>query len=158
MKVIGENSVRGVFGHGSFPWGPPSIIKVDGLSIPDEGVFVKSATVEKSEKKGIIQCFNNINHVYAFGQDPESSRYSITFGVLMQAPGCASEFQSGGAVGKMIEEYKRLRVSKNPAVVNMMIDDGSVLGGILVGLSVAVDDPAINLFSITLAFTDLDVV
>ncbi len=157
MKIVADGQCRGTFGRADFPVAKgDSIIKVKGLNLPDDGVFVSGTTTEKVEKKGIIQCFNNVNHIYAFGQDPENSRYSCTLKVFMQKPGCSEQFESGQAVANLISEYKRLRVSKNPAIVRMQIDDGSFLCGILVGLSVAVEDATINLLSMTFSFTDLD--
>lgn len=155
MHILTENAVRGVFAAAEYPVRTASIIKVDGVNF-GEGAFVSGVSAEKSEKKGIIQCFNNVNHVYAFGQDPESSRYSCTLTVFMQKAGCGNSFQSGGHVAGIVSQYEAKRVSKNPAVVNMSLDTGTVLSGILVGLSVQVADAATNQFNITLAFNDLD--
>ena len=159
MKVIGENCVRGVFGHAEVPW-DASVIGIDApdLKLPDDGWFVQDAKLDKVEKRGVIQCFGGTNHVYAFGQDPESSRYSLTLGVFMQAKGCADKFKTGKAVANIVAEYMRLRVSETPGIVRMKLDDGLLLGGILTGLSVAVSNAEINLFSITLSFMDLNAV
>lgn len=162
MKVIGDNCVRGVFGKASIPWGSPSLVKIggtgdDSFKLPDEGVFVSSYDLEKGEKRGIIQCFKNVNHVYAFGQDPESSRYSVTLSVFMQAPECATEFKSGKALASIIDEYKRLRVSEHPYVVSVSVDDGAIVNGILTGVRVSVLDASLNLLAVVLSFSDLDV-
>ncbi len=133
-----------------------SIVSVTKITLPPNNVFVMNYDVTKTEKKAITQCFNNVNHVYAFGPDPEASNYAITYGVFYQDYGCHDSFKSSGALGKLINQYKQLRVSSTPALVSLTIDSGASVTGILIGCKVGVQDPEMNLVAVTLIFTDLD--
>lgn len=151
-KVFG-NTVRGNFKQITKD-ASSSIIKVDGLNVPSECCFVSHVSVRKNEKRAIIQCFNSVNHIYAFGANPEASTYSCTFSVFLSACG-SGRFRSTGGVSDLISSYNQKRVSKNPSIVTMSVD-GSVLMGILVGLAVDVEDPELNLFRVTVMFNDLE--
>jgi hypothetical protein len=97
-----------------------------------------------------------VNHVYAFGPDPDASNYSITYIVFYQEYGCSDRFKSSGALAKMLNQYKQLRVSTTPKLVSMTIDTGAMVVGILIGCQINVVDPEQNMVSVTLVFTDLD--
>lgn len=157
MKVMQE--VRGSFRCINKDLATDSIVTVTGLDLPPNNVFVMSYNVTKSEKRGIVQCFNNVNHVYAFGPDPEASNYSVSYGVFLQEyPGCSDRFRSGGALADMLDQYRKLRVSspEGRRIVSMTIDTGAMVSGILTGCRIDVQDAQINLFTVTLIFTDLD--
>lgn len=154
MKVLHE--VRGTFRCITENLTTSSIVRVTGLELPPNNVFVQGFNVTKYEKKAILQCFNSVNHVYAFGPDPEGSNYSVTYGVFLQEYGCGSKFKSGGALASMLDQYKKLRVSSGKKIVSLTIDTGAMVNGILVGCQVNVQDPEQNLVSVTLVFTDLD--
>lgn len=154
MKVL--HDVRGTFRCMTENLTTSSIVSVTGLSLPPNNVYVQSYNVTKSEKRAIVQCFNSVNHVYAFGPDPEGSNYSITYGVFLQEYGCSDRFRSSGAVAKMLAQYRQLRVSASKKIVSMTVDTGAMVSGILVGCQINVQDAENNLVSVTLVFTDLD--
>lgn len=156
MKVFQE--VRGSFKVMTENLTTSSIVRVTGIELPPNNVFVQSFNVTKAEKKAIVQCFNNVHHIYAFGPDPDGSNYSITYCVFMQQEGCNTKFKSSGSLGNLLEQYKTLRVSseKGKKLVNMTIDSGAMVSGILVGCMINVVDPEQNMVSVTLVFTDLD--
>lgn len=154
MKVLQE--VRGTFKCMTENLTTSSIVRVTDIKLPPNNVFVQGYNITKFEKKAILQCFNNVNHVYAFGPDPEGSNYSVTYGVFLQEYGCGSKFKSGGALGSLVSQYKKLRVSSSKKIVSLTVDTGAMFSGILVGCQINVVDPETNLVSVTLIFTDLD--
>ena len=154
MKVLQE--VRGTFRCMTENLTTSSIVRVTGLNLPPNNVFVQGFNVTKFEKKAILQCFNNVNHVYAFGPDPEGSNYSVTYGVFLQEYGCSKKFKSSGALASMVNQYKQLRVSSSKKIVSLTVDTGAMFSGILVGCQINVQDPEQNLVGVTLIFSDLD--
>lgn len=154
MKVFQE--VRGSFKVMTENLTTSSIVRVTGIDIPPNNVFVYDFNVTKAEKKAIVQCFNNVHHIYAFGPDPEGSNYSITYCVFLQQSGCSTTFKSSGALGNLLAQYKKLRVSSGKKLVNMTIDSGALVSGILVGCQINVVNQEQNMVSVTLVFTDLD--
>jgi len=154
MKVLQD--VRGTFHCMTENLTTSSVVSVTGLELPPNNVYVQGYTVKKSEKKAVVQCFNRVNHVYAFGPDPDGSTYIIVYGVFLQDYGCNTKFSSSGALAKMLEQYKALRVSTAKKIVSMTIDTGAMVSGILVGLDISVQSPEMNLISVTLYFSDLD--
>ena len=56
-----------------------SIIDLDGIDTSGETTLVSNFSVQDNEKLGMIQCFNDTNHLYAFGHDPENSEFSVTY-------------------------------------------------------------------------------
>ena len=155
MSVVFGDTVRGNFRKSDFKVSD-SIVQIDDFKdeIKQDHVFVEGVSVRKAEKRAIIQCFNSTNHIYAFGADPESSGYSCSLGVFIsKCPG--TKFQSTGGIQALISKYDQKRVSQNPTIVKMSIDN-SIINGILVGLAVDVLDVELNLFRVTLMFNDLD--
>lgn len=131
-----------------------SIISVPALGAMPDSTFVYGFNVTKAEKKSIVQCFNGAYHIYAFGADPEGSNFSVTFGVFMQGA-CESGFKSSGGIRGFMRAYEYLRVSKKPALVTMQLDNGTVVNGILTGLSVNSSSADFNMANVTLIFTDV---
>lgn len=131
-----------------------STIRVDGLGALRNGVFVGGFNITKNEKKGIIQCFNGSNHIYAFGHDPESSNFSITINVFFERT-CDYSTEHGDA-GKILQWYRKNRVSKKQKSITMTIDSKGAVSGILTAIQINFIDPALNLASITLIFTDVN--
>jgi hypothetical protein len=151
-KVFGQ-TVRGNFKQITMN-ASSSIVQVPDLNVPFDCCFVSNTSVRKNEKRAIIQCFNSVNHIYAFGANPESSTYACSFSVFLSKCG-SGKFQSTGGVNQLINSYKQKRVSKNPSIVTMSVD-GDVQSGILVGLAVDVEDAELNLFRVTVMFNDLE--
>ena len=162
MSVVFGNTVRGNFYINEFKVSD-SIVQIEDFKdeMQQDHVFVEGVSVRKAEKRAIIQCFNSTNHIYAFGADPESSGYSCSLGVFIskcpekQFQSTGKQFQSTGGIQALISKYDQKRVSQNPTIVKMSIDN-SIINGILVGMAVDVLDVELNLFRVTLMFNDLD--
>lgn len=147
--------------HGSFTcWigdvSTRSIINVPSLSLSYSNTFVQGFNVTKVEKRAVVQCFGHSYHVYAFGPDPEASNFSVTFGVFFQTYKNCESFSASSAVTELLEAYEEMKVSKNPAMITMNVDDGGSVSGILTGLQINSIDPTYNLVSVTLLFTDIN--
>lgn len=126
----------------------PSIIKIDELKLPQDGALVSNFSFSKNEKTSIIQCFKDVNHIYAFGHDPEGSMFSITYIVFMTDK-CAEEFKDSGRLQTMINGYNDLRVSARKATIKATFGTGVVLVGILTNVQTAVFEAETNTLTVT---------
>lgn len=154
MSDVFGDTIRGSFKVMRFEAGEGLIKFPKEISIPGSCAFVSGVSIRKNEKKAIIQCFNSVNHVYAFGADPESSMYSCSvavFGASCERGG----FKSSTGLGKLLDSYKSNRVSKSAKTLSLTVDN-KVLKGILVGVAVDVVDAELNLFRVMFMFNDLD--
>lgn len=131
----------------------PSIITLDGLDLPDEGALVVNFNVNDMEKSSIIQCFNDVNHIYAFGHDPEQSAFSLTYLVYL-GKACMKDdtggFQAGDALSSIVQSYNNIKVSKG-STATVSCGHGVSYLGIVLSANVAVHDPELNLVSVTIA-------
>ena len=152
MRVIG--SARGAFKKVSIK-ASASIVNIDEFKGKMPGSsFVQTFTVGKAEKIGMLQCFNGVNHIYAFGHDPEGSVYSCTMLVFMNKACDPYTFESSKSLAELVGAYNNLRVSQSKKTVTMQIDDGHQIVGILVGMNARVEDPELNLVSVTFMFRE----
>ena len=156
MKILG--TVRGFFRQMNVNVKTDSYIKIKGLSVPTQGALVADTGVSKAEKTAILQCFNETNHVYAFGHDPEASQYNVTYLVFLQnSSSCstADRFSANDAVKKFLQEYNKLKVSKKHATVDLTMGAETYVSGILVSFNVKVYSAELNMLSVTFGFIDL---
>lgn len=152
IRVLGGS--RGNFKKVDIGKMSDSLVVFAGINPSSYSAFVQTVTSNKAEKVGMLQCFNDTNHVYAFGHDPEGSTFSCTMVVFMNK--CGEEgFTASGGLAKLIEEYEDKRVSSRKQTVDLKVDDGKTLTGILVGMSSRVEDPELNMFSVTFICKDM---
>lgn len=131
----------------------PSVVSIDALKgvANESGILVTNFQFTDQEKNSIIQCFNNTNHIYAFGHDPESSGFAVTFSVFMGAK-CSKEFKDSGNLGKIIRQYKGARVSERGGTVTVSFGkSGPTLVGIVLAAQSQLVDPGINMASVTVS-------
>jgi hypothetical protein len=133
-----------------------SIVRIDGFDPPngqnDHGILVQSFSMKDAEKHSIIQCFNDSNHVYAFGHDPEQSGFAITYIVFFGSQ-CMpdKEFKQSNYLETIVGKYNELRVSSSSKTVNVIYGNGVMQEGILLSLSASIHDPELNTISVTLS-------
>ena len=159
-RILGEN--RGTFflEHMEFNDGSVWIGGKEGLGSEKNEFIVQDFSFVDQEKNSIIQCFDNVNHVYAFGHDPDGSVFSVTFLVFLggkcsgdgecgEAP---SSFKLSGSLGKLLEKYKGLKVSKGATVKVLFANDsGAVLVGIVLSAAARMANPELNLVAVTIS-------
>lgn len=156
IRVLGGS--RGNFKKVDIGKVSDSLVVFAGINPSSYSAFVQTVTLNKAEKVGMLQCFNDTNHVYAFGHDPEGSKFSCTMIVFMNKcdeEGFTEGFTASGGLAKLIEEYEEKRVSNRKQTVDLKVDDGKTLTGILVGMSSRVEDPELNMFSVTFICNDM---
>lgn len=127
-----------------------SIIKITGVSDKLKsggGILVSNFNFSKNEKTSIIQCFNEVNHIYAFGHDPEGSMFQVTFIAFMT--GCSESFSDTGNLKTLVDKYNQKRVSKTKATITATFGKGLSIVGILTNLNAAVFDAETNALSCT---------
>lgn len=131
----------------------PSIISIDELDLPTEGALVSTFTVSDMEKSTITQCFNNVNHIYAFGHDPEQSGFSITYLVFLGEACMEDEkgFRDSGNLARVVKSYNDLKVSVSKASVDVTLGTGLTVVGIILSANVAVYDAEMNAVTVTIA-------
>ena len=130
-----------------------SIVKVEGISAPaGSGTLVSNFRVNDTEKNGIIQCFGNINHIYAFGHDPDQSGFSVTYIAFLGQACMRNGFKEGRSLKSLVAGYNAQKVSNHPdATINMTIGSGLTIRGILLTFDVSVFDAEINAVTVTVA-------
>lgn len=122
----------------------PSIISITGLDLPQEGALVSNFTVNDVEKSSITQCFNDVNHIYAFGHDPEQSGFSISYLVFL-GEGCMEDsFSDSGNLNTIVRSYNSLKVSEKKASVDVTLGKGLTLVGIVLSANVSVYEAELN--------------
>ena len=105
------------------------------------------------EKAKITQCFNNVNHIYAFGHDPEQSGFSITYLVFLGEACMEDEkgFRDSGNLARVVKSYNDLKVSVSKASVDVTLGTGLTVVGIILSANVAVYDAEMNAVTVTIA-------
>ena len=158
----------------------PSIINIDGIGISaGQGILVQNFSIQDVEKHGMIQCFNNVTHIYAFGHDPEQSGFSISYLVFLgkcksdSSQQSSSGMREGGSyergynggegfennepdystenLAKVIKAYNDLKVSKKKSTVVMTIGENIAVVGIILSVQVNVEDSELNTLSVTIS-------
>jgi hypothetical protein len=127
-----------------------SIIKLNGVSDKlksGSGILVSNFNFSKNEKTSIIQCFNDVNHIYAFGHDPEGSMFQVTFIAFMSK--CSDYFSDTGNLKTLVDKYDAKRVSKSRSTITATFGKGLSVVGILTNLNAAVFDAEMNALSCT---------
>lgn len=129
----------------------PSIVSIDGLDLPTDGALVSNFTVNDMEKSTITQCFNNVNHIYAFGHDPEQSGFSITYLVFLGEACMEDGFKDSGNLARVVKSYNELKVSNSKASVDVTLGTGFTVVGIILSVNVAVYEAEMNAVTVTIA-------
>lgn len=129
-----------------------STVRVIGADVPTgNGILVVHFNVNDVEKSSTIQCFGGKNHIYAFGHDPDQSTFSVTYLVFLGARCSRGTFVPGMNLSLLNRRYMNAKVSTRKAVVRMACGGGVSYTGILLGLSVSMYDPELNVVSATLS-------
>lgn len=131
----------------------PSIIKITGIDIKSgDGALVVNFNVNDMEKSAIIQCFQDVNHIYAFGHDPESSGFSLSYLVYL-GKRCMTDgkFVPGTKLKDIVDSYNAIKLSKRKATATISCGSGLSYVGIVLSLSASVYDPELNMISVTVA-------
>lgn len=129
----------------------PSIISIDKLDLPTEGALVSSFTASDMEKSTITQCFNNVNHIYAFGHDPDQSGFSVTYLVFLGEACMEEDFKDSGNLAKVVKSYNDLKVSRSKASVDITLGTGLTVVGIILSANVAMYDAEMNAVTVTIS-------
>lgn len=129
----------------------PSIIKITDFDSSGETTLVSNFNVKDNEKLGMIQCFNNTNHIYAFGHDPENSGFGVTYIVFMGKACMDGKFEEGDGVAKMVSAYNSKKVSAYGKPVTVSFANGTSVDGIVCSMDVDTFDPEMNALTITIA-------
>lgn len=128
----------------------PSMIKLDGLETEGTGYLVTTFQFADHEKVGIIQCFDDYNHVYAFGHDPENSAFAISYTVFLGNECMREKFEEGLPKHVVLGKYLEDRVSKKGDTIEVVFGD-TTYTAIVQDCQVASADPEINTASITIS-------
>jgi hypothetical protein len=115
--------------------------------------LVTGVSFQQRDRVHIVQCFNNANHVYAFGHDPASSMIKVAYtSFLTNAAGSAPS----QAIPDMLSTYNANRVSVNQNYARLVIG-GSTLKGFVTELGATTMDASYNLqsFEFTLLATEV---
>lgn len=146
---ITRGSVKGMGANGSMNI-QPSIVAVDGISSAGDTILVSNFQVTDNEKLGVVQCFNDTNHLYAFGHDPESSGFSVTYIVFMGGECMKDGFEAGDSTRLMVQAYNEMKVSQH-GLMHVTFGKGVTLTGVVCSLDVGVFDPDLNALTVTVA-------
>ncbi len=114
---------------------------------------VTGVSFQQRDRVHIVQCFNNANHVYAFGHDPASSMIKVaytTFLVDKNGTGPST------TIASMLSTYNANRVSVNQSYARLVIA-GSTLKGFVTELGSTTMDSSYNMqsFEFTLLATEV---
>lgn len=153
MKVfrVVRGSVKQFALNGHVGQPQPSVIRLGSYKADGPNILVSNFQVTDNEKLGIIQCFNDTNHLYAFGHDPQSSAFSLTYIVFMGQACMRTGFKEGGKVKELVKLYNEGKVSASKKTVTMTFGNGTALQGVLLSLDVAVYDPEMNALTMTVS-------
>lgn len=130
-----------------------SIIKLKGIEVESgDGALVVNFNINDMEKSAIIQCFQDVNHIYAFGHDPESSGFSLSYLVYLGKK-CMKDgkFAPGSKLKDIVDSYNAIKLSKGKATATISCGSGLSYVGIVLSLSASVHDPELNMISVTVA-------
>lgn len=120
----------------------PYAFLIEGGPKGIDGILSVGFKLTCVEKTGIVQCFNNVNHIYAFGHDPERSNYSLT--MLLFPASCGRKME----LLRVVQAYNKRKVSKQKAVTITV--GGATFKGLVQAMDIAVYDPEINVLQATL--------
>lgn len=134
----------------------PSVIHIDGIDLPQQGAIVFGFSASDAEKHSIIQCFNDTNHIYAFGHDPENSAFSVTYLVFL-GKACMKDgkFSAGSSLSDIVNMYNDVKVSKRKATVDVTYGNGVTQTGIVLSLNMGVHDQELNTVLVTVSGKDV---
>ena len=146
MKIL--NVTRGSYHEvivGDVPY-----MQIDGLPKNATGVLLTDFRTRFQEKNSIVQCFNEINHVYAFGHDPDNSTFSATFLVFLGRQ-CMTDdnFTPGPRMKELVKMYLDQRGSKKKATVKITWQGVGYVKGVLLGFDLASYDEEMNMATVT---------
>lgn len=146
MKIL--NVTRGSYREvivGDVPY-----MQIDGFPKNAAGMLLTDFRTRFQEKNAIIQCFNEINHVYAFGHDPDNSTFSATFLVFLGRQ-CMTDntFTPGPRVKEFVRTYLNQRVSQKKTTVKITWQSVTYVKGILLGFDFASYDEEMNMATVT---------
>lgn len=116
-------------------------ISFEGTSLSDNTI-VTSVSIRQAEKFATVACFDDVNHLYAFGHDAQNSVAQVT--VLTNA-----EMPQGDRTGfrKAIQAYAEARLSTNKMVT--LTVGGQTFRGRLPAMSSSTTNTQLNLQSVT---------
>lgn len=114
---------------------------------------VTGVAFQQRDRVHIVQCFNNANHVYAFGHDPASSMIKVAYTAFLTD---STGRQSSTAIPDMLSQYNANRVSVNQSYARLVIG-GSTLKGFVTEMGSTTMDASYNLqsFEFTLLATEV---
>lgn len=159
MYVFGNDRlIRGCFttvnidtqqGRGAY------LLLGNGNALPEgndtDPMVVTGMNFVEKEKVHLVQCFNNTNHTYAFGLDPNGTNIQIVYtGFLISRQGTGSSELIATITGAFSDN----RVSSNQEYCHVVIGS-TMLNGFLVGMGSYTADSQYNLQSFVM---DLQVV
>ena len=127
-----------------------SIIQISGVSSKGSTTLVSNFSVQDNEKLGMIQCFNNVNHLYAFGHDPENSGFSVTYIAFLGKECMKSHFTPGNAVKDLVSAYNDNKVSKG-TLATVSFGGGKTLEGVILNMNIEVFSPELNAVTVTIS-------
>lgn len=116
-------------------------ISFEGSALSDNTI-VTSVNIRQTEKFAVVPCFNDVNHIYAFGHDAQNSSAQVT--VLTNA-----EMPQGDRTGfsKAIQAYAESRLSTNKMVT--LTIGGQTFRGRLPAMGSSTTNTQLNLQSVT---------
>jgi len=116
-------------------------ISFDGEALNDNTI-VTSVAIRQSEKFAAIPCFDDVNHIYAFGHDAQNSTAQVTVLTNAEAP-------QGDRTGfrKAIQMYGDARLSSNKIVTITV--GGQTFRGRMPSMSSSTTNTQLNLQSVT---------
>ena len=129
----------------------PSMIVLDGLKTDDSGYLVTDFRFSDMEKVGVIQCFNDYNHIYAFGHDPENSGFSVSFTVFLGDKCMEGSFKEGSSLKTVLKKYLDDRVSKKKATIEITLGQGTTFVGLVQSCEIGNADAEMNMGSVTIS-------
>ena len=128
--------------------GAASIIKLNGFGIDDNRMITSGVSVEVVDKHDILECLGGYNYVFGFGNNPNATRYTITFIVFL---GVCSDSGDDKFDSKAVELcdnfFKENKVSKKK-FVKLSIGD-IIYNGILISYSIKGMDPVLGAVAVT---------
>ena len=130
-------------------------VTITGFTPPNTGQLLTDFRIRMSEKNSVVQCFNEINHIYAFGHDPDGSVFSVTYLVFL-GKGCMKEkFEAGTALAAFMRGYLENRVSKKKSTVTITYKGAGYIRGIVLDWDVSVADEEMSAVSVTFSGKNL---
>ena len=146
MKIL--NVTRGSYSEviiGDVPY-----VQIDGLPKNATGVILTNFNLQFHEKNSVVQCFNEINHVFAFGHDPDNSTFSATFMVFLGKQ-CMKDnkFVPGPRMKELFQMYLTRRASQQKATIKITYQGVGYVKGILLDFNVSTYDEELNAATVT---------